>query len=229
MKKNIIIFITVLTGILVIFSIIIFQSPKEKIALSDKYSTTISINTKFADQTDALSLNIQNDGQNEIISSTKLNKPIYIINNKMYFIKDDKLLINRVDSSYQDLKKIILNIQKYDLIEEHSDIKNYTTLLSAKNINEILAALFIDSTVDKSQIINFTTTDKLINTLNVNIDGTSNFEKINISISFDKLQDNFNIDTSNVFGLSGQIKYKIQETKENPLQLKRGNYEENKK
>ena len=64
MKKNIIIFITVLTSILVIFSIIIFQSPKEKIALSDKYSTTISINTKFADQTDAISLNIQNDGQN---------------------------------------------------------------------------------------------------------------------------------------------------------------------
>lgn len=220
-KKNIIIISLTVVFLSLVFLTLSLLQHKDRFEVGKKVNMKIQIAAVNNEKRQNISLNINHDGERTNVT-TGDGKEVYICNNILSYGKDKTIFSYKADTSYSDIIDIMTNLSVYDKIEELSNIASYTALLNKDTINKLLKSLYINSEVEKSQIISFMTEDNHIRNINISLENTSNFRKITIMIELNELESSFTVDNYLETGLKDHVLAytKREDTESNPLEIK---------
>lgn len=188
----------------------------------EKYSLAITIDAIGQEEIDSIFINVSDDGNSAKISSNKVNLDSYIIGNKLYYLKDNTFYIYETSSSYSDIYEYINAPRSLDKIKESNDYAYYSTLLSAKEINELLDCLFFSKKTRSEAVAKITVKDDNVVEFSITISDIDGYKDITIDIFAEKLSDEFTVDTSKIYGYSSGPNVNIikrQTTKENVYEI----------
>lgn len=218
-NKRTILYIAIPLIIIILISFLInYSSKKTVLETYEKYSISMTISSISKDSKDSILLKYSNDGKYSKITSNKINKAAYIINDKLYFYKNDVLnecYIYKLNKSYKDIQGFIVNLKNYDKIKEENGYSYYSKVLNPREINDLLDILMVSNNSSSNSLINFSTKNDKISDFSLTISSLEGYESASIKMKFKEEDENFMIDATKVLSGKDASKYKFIETQEN--------------
>ncbi len=202
-KKKWIIVGIVCVALLVIISIVVYKiasSKKANLTNHNRYALSISVATKREGKNEKYSLSYKDDGVNAKITSNQLNYPVFFKNGHLTYIADYTKFDYPVAISYRDIDKIISKIDGADKIEERAEITRYSKVLTTQEIDKILEALYIKAHAKDKAIIQFSTKNGYLESCNLTLENTDNFDLISIILKFEELEEDYRVDVTSLSG-----------------------------
>lgn len=223
-KKKLIIAIIVLLMIIV-FSFLIFNkssSKKREFKNHSKYALTLTVTTTKENKSEKYTINYKYDGTNAKVTSNHLDYPVFITNQTLTFIDEETKYTYPVKTSYKEFDDIILDIKEADKIEERSGITRYSKVLTEEELNRILASLYIKTKVKKRAMSQFSIKDSKLESFNLTLDDTEDFDLLSIMTKFEELEESYIVDlTSLSLNDHGIIRfYESKSSEVNVLEIK---------
>lgn len=223
-RRNLIIGITIVVIlILSLVTIFLFQKKDTKLEKHSKYQLLLTIGTVTNDGIKkSYSLTYHNDGNNGKVVSKEFASTIYVVDNKLKYLKDNVVYSYELDTSYEKLNETLLKIKQDKNSKSKNETASITTSLDKDIINEIFKELYIDETVDRSSDANYTIKNNKMESLNLVVNDTINYKKISIMLKYIELEDSYKVDLSELNEFNdGFIRHFEYETaKENILKIK---------
>lgn len=210
-------------GIMILFLRIFVIKDKIEYKSYDKYSTSISINTTVGEAQDSILMNVYDDGDNAKITSNKVNLDTYIIDEYMFYLKDTTFYKLKSTKSYRNIYDVCTNFKDLDKEKEIGEYTHYTTVIKAKEVNEILSSLYFGKKTSSDTTLKLVVKDDFITEVSFIITDIEGYEEISINILFESLEEDYEIDTSAVQNVNhfrpNGIVYDIKETRDNPYEI----------
>lgn len=231
-KKKISIIVCILIIVIIITVILAFSLKNKRYNLIErsKYQLLINIGTTSKENIkNSYSFTYYNDGDKGKVSSSNFPNSVFIIENKLKYLKENTIYSYEVDRSYKNLNETILNISKSKLIKDRKDVSSDSVELDKDIINKILQELYIDEKIDKNCRVDFTVKNNKIESLNIILNDTQKYKNISIMLKYVDLEDSFIIDTSELdeFKDGFIMHYTYEIATENILKIQWYNYHKN--
>lgn len=187
-----------------------------------KYSTNITIDTKRDKKFDSILIKVSDDGSSAKVDSTSVNKETFIIGKNLYYIDGNIIYTYEYNKSYRDIYSIISKFTKVDEENVKGEYTFYTSILSAKDLNELLDALHFKKKTSSSSLAKITVLNERIDEFNFIVSDIEGYEEVRVNLKFSELDSSFKVDTSRIFGspsLGAFVPYKMVTTKDNPYEV----------
>lgn len=212
---------TILLVLVVVLLFIFLKEDKVRFDTFEKYRLDVTIDAKKNGTIKSYLIGIASDGKNVKISSSNVNKDSYIVGNKLYFLEGDTFYWYEVDKSYSDLYKTISEFDRIDVTKEDGSIKNCSSALNARSINEILEELFFQKKVSSSSLAKVVVKDEKVSNFEMTLNDIEGYDEVTISIVAKELDEQYRVDTSRIFGGGGGGRiYKMSQAEENVYEIR---------
>ncbi len=192
------------------------SKPKYVYEQYNKYSLTITVDTKKNQNVESMIIKVYDDGKNLKVTSNDINLETYIIGNKLYYLKDKTFYIYNLKKSYNELYKIISKF-----VPKNGDNAEYFSYTASKfETNEFLDCIHIDKKTKVENVFKIRTSENKIDEVDLKLVDLDSIDEVLINLKYTVLEDDYKIDVSKIYSSNATgIRYKFENTKENPYVL----------